>query len=46
MQENSVPGEKYVRNRLLADKDKVLLPPPGIKMGLMKKFLEVMKKIL
>jgi hypothetical protein len=36
MQENSVPGEKCVRNRPQGDSDKVLLQPLGFKLGLMK----------
>ena len=39
MWENSVPGEQYVRNQLLVDKDKILLPPLPIKLLLMKKTL-------
>jgi hypothetical protein len=39
MWEKSVPGEQCVRNQLLVDKDKILLPPLLIKLLLMKKTL-------
>jgi hypothetical protein len=44
MGENSAPGRKYVRNQQLVDKDKILLPPLHIKLGLMKNFVKAMKK--
>jgi len=44
MRENSVPGEKWVRNRPLFDKDKILLPPLHIKLGLMKNFIKAVNK--
>jgi len=44
MQENSVPGEKCVRNQLLVDKYKILLLPLHIKLGLMKNFVKAMNK--
>jgi len=36
--ENSVPGEKCIRNQPLVDKEKILLPPLHIKFGFMKNF--------
>jgi len=44
MRESSVPGEKWVRNWPLFDKDKVLLPPLHIKLGLMKNFIKAVNK--
>jgi hypothetical protein len=44
MRENSVPGEMCVRNRPLFDKEKILLPPPYSKLGLMKNFVKVTNK--
>ena len=44
MRENSVPGEKWVRNQLIFDKDKILLLPPHIKLGLMKNFIKSVNK--
>jgi len=44
MQENSVPGEKCLRNQLLVDKYKILLSPLHIKLGLMKNFVTAMNK--
>jgi hypothetical protein len=44
MQENSVPGEKYVRNQLLVDNGKILLSPLHIKLGLMKNYVKTMNK--
>jgi hypothetical protein len=44
MGENSVPGGKYVRNQALVDKDKILLLPLHIKLGLMKNFVKAMNK--
>jgi hypothetical protein len=43
MWENSVPGEKCVKNQPLSDKDKNL-PPLYIKLGLMKNFVKAMNK--
>jgi len=42
--EISVPGEMDVRNRLLFDNEKSLLPPPHSKLGLMKNCVEVTNK--
>jgi hypothetical protein len=42
--ENSVPGEKCVRNQLLVDKDKILLLPLHIKLWLMKNFVKDVNK--
>jgi hypothetical protein len=39
--ENSVPGEKCVRNRPIVDKYKILLQPLHIKLGLMKSWLKL-----
>jgi len=44
MRENSVPGEKCVRNQLSVDKYKILLSPLHIKLGLMKNFVKAMNK--
>jgi hypothetical protein len=44
MRENSVPGERCVRNQLLVDKYKILLSPLHIKLGLMKNFVKAMNK--
>ena len=44
MPENLVPGEKYIRNRLIVDKDKILLLPMHIKLGLMKNFVKATNK--
>jgi len=44
MWENSVPGEKCVRSQPLVDKDKNLLPPLYIKLGLMKNYVKAMNK--
>jgi hypothetical protein len=41
MREKSVPGEMGVRNRPPLDKEKILLPPPHSKLGLMKNFVKV-----
>ena len=43
MPENSVPGENCVRNQLLVDKDKILLPPIYVKLGLIKNFVKAGK---
>jgi len=37
-------GGKYVRNRPLIDKGQILLPPPHIKLGLMKNFVKAKSK--
>jgi len=42
--EISVPGEMGVRNRPLFDNEKILLPPPNSKMGLMKNYVKVTNK--
>jgi len=44
MREHPVPGEKWVRNRPLFDKNKILLPPLHIKLGLMKNFIKAVNK--
>ena len=44
MQENPVAGEKCFRNRPQGEKDKILSPSLGIKLGMTKNFLEVMSK--
>jgi len=44
MRENSVSEEKCVRNQLLVDTDKILLPPLHIKLGVMKNFVKAMNK--
>ena len=44
MRENSVPGEKWVRNRPLFDRDKIVLPLLHIKLGLMKNFIKTVNK--
>jgi hypothetical protein len=44
MRENSDPGEKCFRNQPLFDKDKILLPPLHISLGLMKSFVKVANK--
>jgi hypothetical protein len=44
MAENSIPGGKYARSQSLVDKDKLLLPPLHIKLGLMKIFVKAMNK--
>jgi len=44
IRENTVPWEMGVRNRPIFDKEKILLPPPHSKLGLMKNFVKVMKK--
>ena len=44
MPKNSVPGEKCFRNRPIVDKDKILLLPLHIKLGLMKNFVKAMNK--
>jgi hypothetical protein len=41
MPENPFPGEKCFRNRPIFDKDKILLPPLHIKLGLMKSSLKL-----
>ena len=40
MRESSVPGENCVRNQLLVDEDKILLPPLHIKFGSMKNLVK------
>ena len=42
--ENSLPGEKYVRTEPLVDKNKILLPPLHITLGLMNIFVKAMNK--
>jgi len=44
MPENSVPVEECVRNRPIVDKDKILLLPLHIKLGLIKNFVKAMNK--
>ena len=44
MRENSVPGEMGVRNRPIFEREKILLPPPHSKLGLMINFVKVTKK--
>jgi len=44
MRENSVPGEKCVRNQLVVDKYKILLSSLHIKLGLVNKFVKAMNK--
>jgi len=44
MPENSFPGETCVRNRPIHYKDKILLLPLHIKLGLIKNFVKAMNK--
>jgi hypothetical protein len=44
MRENSVPGEKWVKNQPVVDKDQMLLPLLHIKLGLMKNFIKAVNK--
>jgi len=44
MRENSVPEQKCVRNQRLVDKNKILLSPLLMKLGLMKNFVKDMDK--
>jgi hypothetical protein len=44
IRENPVPGEECVRNQQLVDKDKILLPPLHIKLGLLKDVIKAMNK--
>ena len=42
--DNSVSGERSVKNQPLVDRDKILLPPLHIKLGLIKNFVNAMNK--
>jgi hypothetical protein len=44
IRENSVPEEECFRNKLLFDKDKILLPLLYIKLELLKNFIKTMIK--
>ena len=44
MPENSVPGEKCIRNRPILDEDKFLLSPLHITLGLLKNFVKAVNK--
>ena len=44
IRKNLIPGEKSVRNHPLLEKDKILLPPLHIKLGLMKIFVKALDK--
>ena len=41
-----VLGEKYIKNVPLVNREKVLLPPFHIKLGLIKKFVKVLQILL